>query len=206
MSLQQDVLHVLAHVSRLGERGGVARWRRAPSACGPASGPEASCREPVGPRSMMLLLASSTSPSWAAAPMADALVVVVDGHGKGALGLLLADDVLGKARVQLVRASAGLPARSAGDGRVVDHGTRPGARPGQAGAVPCQPMRRGSSVRASPPPGPWRSPCPASWRRRTPRCTRRRYRCRWGRRSWPLTWSPRLAAEGARNNLVSVGP
>ena len=46
--LEQDVLHILAHVSRLGERGGVRDGEGHLQTCGRASGPEASCPSPWG--------------------------------------------------------------------------------------------------------------------------------------------------------------
>jgi hypothetical protein len=57
---------------------------------------------PVGPRSRMLDLSSSTSSSRASAGV-DALVVVVDRHRQRLLGLLLPDHVLVERRLDLLR-------------------------------------------------------------------------------------------------------
>ena len=47
--LQQQVLDVFADVAGFGQRGGVADGERHVENCGPACGPAAFCREPVGP-------------------------------------------------------------------------------------------------------------------------------------------------------------
>ena len=66
---QDDVLHVLAHVARLGEGGGVGDGERAPGACLARVWARRVLPEPVGPISRMFAFCSSTSPASAPASM-----------------------------------------------------------------------------------------------------------------------------------------
>ena len=61
--LQEDVLDVLTDVARLGQAPSRRRWRRARSACAPASGRGTSCHIPSGRASSTLDFATSTSSS-----------------------------------------------------------------------------------------------------------------------------------------------
>ena len=101
--LEEDVLHVLAHVARLGQGRGVAdgkghvedlgeRLRKEGLAA--AGGPE---HQDVGLLQLHVRVVR-----------ADALVVVVDRDGQGLLGVLLADDVLVQAGLDLRRAQEAL--------------------------------------------------------------------------------------------------
>ncbi len=100
--LEQDVLHVLAHVARLGQRGGVrdgeghpqrARKRLRQKGLARSGGAE---QHDVALGKLHVALLGLRA-------QADALVMVVYGHRKGALGILLTNHVLGKVGVQLVR-------------------------------------------------------------------------------------------------------
>ena len=111
---QEDVLDVLADVAGLGQRrrvGDAERARRGPA---PASGPGASCREPVGPDEQDVRLLELDLVDRVAG--VDPLVVVVDGDREDLLGPLLADDVLVErgldlARVRELRGCAAWPRR-----------------------------------------------------------------------------------------------
>ena len=97
--LEQDVLHVLAHVAGLGEGGGVGDGERHVEDAGQglrqqglaaAGGAE---QEDVGLLQLDLVVGGRHL---------HALVVVVDRHREGALGLFLPDDVVGEDRVDLL--------------------------------------------------------------------------------------------------------
>ena len=128
MQLQEDVLHVLAHIARLGERGGVRDGERHLERA----------RERLGQKRLAgaggaeehdVALGQLHVPLFGIRAQADALVVVVHGHRKGALGLFLAHHVLGKVRVQLVRGR-----------QASQHGRRVGrVRHGRAG-MPARPV------------------------------------------------------------------
>ena len=103
--LEQDVLHVLTHVAGLGQRSGVgngeghleeAREGLGQKGLARAGGTEQQ-NVALGDLNLLLALLDLVVTGE------DAAVVVVDGHAHGALGLLLAHDVLGELVVNLVR-------------------------------------------------------------------------------------------------------
>ena len=87
---QEDILHVVAYVARLGQRGGV----------GDGEGNLQDTRQGLGDEGLAAAGGAEEQDvallqfHIVSAPKEDALIVVVDGHGEGHLCLVLADDIL----------------------------------------------------------------------------------------------------------------
>ena len=100
--LQQDVLNVFAHIARFGKRGGVGDGKRHLQRAGKRLRKQRFART-GGAQQHDVRLRKLDVAFLGRLTQADALVVVVHGHGKRALGRFLTHHVLGKLGIQLVR-------------------------------------------------------------------------------------------------------
>ena len=98
--LEEDVLHVLAHVAGLGEGGRVGDGERHVEDAGQGLRQQG-LAAPGGPEEEDVGLLQLDVAVFERAHV-HALVVVVDGHRQGALGLFLPDDVVGEDGVDLL--------------------------------------------------------------------------------------------------------
>ena len=101
--LDQDVLHVLAHVARLGQRGGVGNGERHLEHPGQGLGQERLASARGADEQDVGLVDLHVLRTRIGRGVENALVMVVHGHGQDLLGLLLADDVLVQQRLDLLR-------------------------------------------------------------------------------------------------------
>ena len=99
--LEQDVLHILAHVARLGEGGGVGDGERHAQRAGQRLRKQRLARA-RGTQKHDVALRQLHVTVYGVRAQADALVVVVHRHRQRALRLLLTHHVLGELGVQLV--------------------------------------------------------------------------------------------------------
>ena len=89
--LDEDVLHVFAYVTRLGEHGGIGDGERHVEHLGDGAGQQGlACARLAYEDDVRLLDLHLVGFHF----LADAFVVVVNGHGQGAFGFLLTDDAL----------------------------------------------------------------------------------------------------------------
>ncbi len=87
---QEDILHVVAHVTGLGQRGGIGNGEGDIQGAGQRLGKEGLAAAGGADHQNIALLQLHI----VAAAEIDALIVVVHRHGEGDLGLLLSDDIL----------------------------------------------------------------------------------------------------------------